>query len=1786
MRLTLATKVALLTTGMVIVVGAAVGIVNYRSIEHTLIERGREELKEGAHHRGAEFIRGLHEAQRDVLLLSGMPPIEGIIRAHSGGGVDPKGGSTEGQWRKRLEKIFVGLLNRNKEYYQLRFIGVEDNGRELVRVTREKGQILSGTTGSLLQQKGHRDYFKRTLKLGPGEVYISELNLQREHGKIIDPVIPTMRFATPIYSGDGALFGMIVINVDFIARLNKLNRPGFEERNVYLTNQRGDYLLQPDRDKTFGFDRGEQWQIQNDHPKVTECLLPGSGCDSRAIDMQYDGGQTILHLVKLNFDPVSEDRFFLLLIAQPLDDILVSASHARNQSIQIIAILVLLGVIIAALYARIAVKPLRRLVESANRIGAGHYDIELPKTGNDEVGTLAKAFKEMIAAVKARETRIHEDEARTRAFMDYAVDAIVTINDKGIMLSVNNAAEKIFGYSADEMVGQNVSMLMPSPVRENHDAYLAKYLKTRRAKVIGIGREVTGLRKNQETFPVYLSVTEVPTEKGYTFTGIMLDLSKQKSMDRALKKANERITSLLNSLTDAFIAVDNQWRIIYANPMAEKFTYQETGDMLGKTIWDLVPELANFAYKPLHHAMVDRQIVSEEVFYTPHNQWYAMRAYPAENEGLIIYLLDITARKQAESESQRLGRILEQSREEIYVFDGRSLKFKQINNGAQANLGYSMDELLQMTPVDIKPEYTEATFRALIRPLHDGTEHLLHFETIHRRKDGSDYPCEVRLQYSANEQPPVYVAIVLDLTKRHETEQSLKSSEARMQHLVVSSPAVIYSADPAGEGMALTFVSDNVLQQLGHPSEVFVKEPEFWQTHVHPDDRARAHIGISKLIDEESNAQEYRFQSKDGGYRWIYDDSKLLELKNGQQEIVGSWLDITERKQAELDLAKKNVALSVLSASNEAMIHAGSEYDLLTEVCSIVVSKGAYHMAWVGYCNWDDAAKAIQPIAQAGMGTEHLQTESLTWADTKEGQHPSSAAIRTGEMQLVTDLANDERFPTLRSQALEAGFSSIIALPLKSDEHCTGVLCIYSSETNAFDADSVRLLTELADDVSFGIVALRTRTERERLRRHNELILNASGEGIMGIDIKGMITSINPSGARMLGWQSEALIGRSLTGDVCIFTEGTLKDNPDDRRPCPFIENHDIHAALYEGVAQRSALNYFAKQDGSHIPVEYVINPVEEAGKITGVVVDFYDITDRIEAEQALRASEERYALATKGANDGMWDWDLVKDEIYLSPRFHEILGYTEGEIGNHAEDVFKLIVDEDLIDFRTAVARHLDGLTDNLAHEFRMKHKDGSERWLKCRGVAVKDDDGKPYRMAGSQTDITERKLAEEQLIHDAFHDGLTNLPNRALLLDRLNVALKLGQRSEKLDFAILFIDLDNFKVVNDSLGHLLGDRMLIEVSKRLMECIRPGDTVTRLGGDEFVILLEGVKDAAGASIVAERFLSKVVIPINLDGHEIFPNASIGIAMANKDYRRSEDILRDADTAMYKAKSLGKGRYEVFNAEMHEGAMMRLHMENDLRRALERNEFKLNYQPIVELETAKPVGFEALLRWIHPEKGFIPPLDFIPVAEETGLIVSIGEWVISEACRQLQAWQAEHAVYDDLYISVNLSPRQFSHPGLLNHIKQSIESAGLASHHLRVEITESAIMEDANHAKQILNKLHKLGVLIYLDDFGTGYSSLSYLHEFPIDVLKIDRSFVISYEKETKAANILKSVITLSRAINLKIVAEGIEEAHNAEWLLSMGCDYGQGYFFSKPLPSDQVQAYVASQLIDADAA
>jgi diguanylate cyclase (GGDEF)-like protein/PAS domain S-box-containing protein len=568
---------------------------------------------------------------------------------------------------------------------------------------------------------------------------------------------------------------------------------------------------------------------------------------------------------------------------------------------------------------------------------------------------------------------------------------------------------------------------------------------------------------------------------------------------------------------------------------------------------------------------------------------------------------------------------------------------------------------------------------------------------------------------------------------------------------------------------------------------------------------------------------------------------------------------------------------------------------------------------------------------------------------------------------------------------------------------------------------------------------------------------------------------------------------------------------------------------------------------------------------------------DTLAALEAARRSEERYALAAAGSNDGLWDWDVPADALYCSERWKLMIGLAPGDRVSTLDEWLHLADEEDRPGLRQAIEAHLTGNRSHFEIEYRLRHVDGGVRWVHCRGIAVRDESGRAIRLAGSQTDISEQRRVRDSLAQAAQHDALTDLPNRTLFRELVQRAIDQAARVPSSGYAVLFIDLDGFKLINDTHGHVTGDRFLKAIARRLQSQLRPGDMLARLGGDEFGVLAQNVETTDDVRTIAQRLQDSLAEPFVVTGHKLRGAASIGIVLGTSQGRSVDTLLRDADIAMYRAKAAGRGGYELFDPDMHTEALKRLTVETELRRAIERNSLTVFYQPIVQLPSSRISGLEALVRWQRADGRLMAPSDFIAIAEETGLIVPLTYQVLAQACHQVAAWQQMFGRSLDL--SVNISSKLFSRPEFIDKVEETLRESGVLPGTLRLEIPESVLIDHSDVVGHHFDRLRGLQVAVHLDNFGTGYASLSYLQRYPVDALKLDKSFVAKMGTPSNDG-IGGAIVKLARELGMGLIAEGVETVTHVEQLRALDCPHAQGYLFSRPLTASDIVPLLVSEL------
>ncbi len=886
---------------------------------------------------------------------------------------------------------------------------------------------------------------------------------------------------------------------------------------------------------------------------------------------------------------------------------------------------------------------------------------------------------------------------------------------------------------------------------------------------------------------------------------------------------------------------------------------------------------------------------------------------------------------------------------------------------------------------------------------------------------------------------------------------------------------------------------------------------------------------------------------------WVQNRGQVVSRDSSGKPLrmVGSLRDITEERRQALALRKRNQLLQTIAAVNELLMADLPEQPLMEHVCQELTRENLFRMAWIGQINEDDLS--VRPVAAAGTVNGYLDQLDVRIDDSPQGAGPTGSAIRTGKTVINDSSEANASYGPWRGQALSHGYQSSASTPLKVNGRTVGALNVYAAEVDAFSPDRVMLLEKLATDLG---VALGQRASLAALRESEErfrLLLDSSPEAIFGVDTHGICTFVNPACLRMLGYTQEEMLGHSIHPLI----HHTYPDGRHYPKECCHIR-----CSTLDGRSTHVDNEVHWRKDGTSFPVEYWSHPLTRNGKIVGAVVNFIDISERKRAEAALRESEARFRAMAEQSADWIWAIDIAGRYTYTNQRGLENLGYTVSEF--LAMNPVDLVHPDDRPLFRATLEQALASQQGWRNVELRWRHRNGSYRTLESSSSPLLDESGKLTGFQGIDRDITERRSAEARIEFLAHHDALTGLPNRVLLRDRFQHALAVAERT-RARVAMLFLDLDNFKVVNDTLGHAAGDQLLLSVVGRLSDCVRDSDTISRQGGDEFILLLNEIPDLERAEHIAGHILSKLAEPVEIDGHVLNASCSIGIAVYPEDGKTFDDLLQKADAAMYNAKGAGRNTYRFYDEQMNLQAHEHLLLQNRLYQALFRAEFYLQYQPQLDIDSGRVIGVEALLRWNSPDLGEVTPDRFIPVAEGSGLIVPIGAWVMEEACRQAQALR--QAGWPDLTMSVNLSALQFRRAGLIETVAGALERSQLPPHLLELELTESILLQDVDNTLETVQQLKALGVKLSIDDFGTGYSSLSYLKRFAVDKLKIDQSFVRDINSDPDDAAIVRAVIQLARSLRLATIAEGVETQGQLEFLRAEGCREIQGFLFSRPL-------------------
>jgi diguanylate cyclase (GGDEF)-like protein/PAS domain S-box-containing protein len=1150
---------------------------------------------------------------------------------------------------------------------------------------------------------------------------------------------------------------------------------------------------------------------------------------------------------------------------------------------------------------------------------------------------------------------------------------------------------------------------------------------------------------------------------------------------------------------------------------------------------------------------------------------------------------DITKEKAADEDAARLAirllGMLDGITDAIYTLD-RRWRFTYLNKEAAVHLRQPRKQLLGKVIWD---EYKEAVGSIAEREFHRAfrENRPVQFEQFYAPLQ---LWCEIRA-YPSEEGLAVSFH---DISARKQAEQAIRESEERFKHVATATADGIWDWDAKSDRL---WWNEGMHALFGFPPEETEPGIESWSSRIHPDDKDRVLHGVHAVVSGggENWTDEYRVVRHDGTFAHVLDRGFVIRDREGQVlRIVGGMTDQTARKRSELDLARLNRALRMRSSSNELLIHSKDETALITDLCRLAVDVGGYRMAWVGYAQ-DDETRTITPAAYASGpdDTSYVAGLRFSWSeDEPTGRGLAGQAIRSGQPIFSENLRGDATFYPWLAAAEERGYRGVICLPLRDKERAFGVLTLYSHEVRPFSAEEVKLMQELADNLAFGIGSLRSQEERRRIQAAVRKVA-ASVSASAGAEFFEQLASNMAEAAGAQG----AFVARFLPGEpiivrtVAAVIDGRPVDNVDyaiEGSPCEKLlrEEHYVVPAGVAGLFPRArSIADFGAQAyvggrldnsaGQPMGLLFVLfrEPLKRYSFIKSTLRIFATRAaaelERQEADarisdQASLLDKAKDAIVVRGIDNRVQFWNKGAERLY---------GWTSDEaLGRSIEEL--LYDDPSTLEEATrSVLEQGEWSGEILGHR-----KDGSSVTIEANWTLVRDDDGRPQSILAIKTDITQRKAAEREIQRLAFYDGLTRLPNRLLLMERLQHALTISARSRKMG-AVLFIDLDNFKTLNDTLGHDKGDLLLQQVSQRLTACVRESDTVARLGGDEFVVMLEDLSESPQEAIaqtkaIGEKILAAVNRPYQLAGHERHSTPSIGATLFNGLSGDADELLKRADLAMYQAKAAGRNAIRFFDPKMQAAATDRAALEADFRQGLRQQEFLLHYQPQLCAEDCV-VGAEVLVRWQQPRRGLVSPAEFIPLAEETGLILPLGKWVLETACRQLASWAACPAMAR-LTMAVNVSARQFRDPGFVKQVLAVLDRTGANPQLLKLELTESLLVENVEETIAKMSALKARGVGFSLDDFGTGYSSLSYLKRLPLDQLKIDESFVRDVLTDPNDAVITRTIIALGQSLGLEVIAEGVETEEQRAFLAELDCHAYQGYLFCRPLPAEQFERFM----------
>ncbi len=1356
----------------------------------------------------------------------------------------------------------------------------------------------------------------------------------------------------------------------------------------------------------------------------------------------------------------------------------------------------------------------------------------------------------------------------------FASDIFTVLEADGTICYESPAIEEVLGYRPEDLIGKNAFGYVHPEDLERVSAAFAEAIADPAST-----RRVEFRFRHADGSWRYLEGAGINLIDEPDIGGVLVasrDIEGRKRAEEALKESEERYRAVVEQSMDGIYLLDAESRrLLETNPALQKMLGYEAEELRGMELYGIMAHPREDVDANLDRTLAERsRFVGERRYRRKDSSILEVEVGVnvirfGGKEVVCAILRDVTERRRTEEALReaeaRFRTLVEQVPAIIYIeeLSRNGKKLSYISPQYEAMLGHSPQEGVSHPEHWLRivhPDDRERVLAEDVRTDETGEPFVTEYRMF--AADGSvvwirDEALVVRDEEG---RPLFWQGVMLDVTDRKLVEQRLRAAEEKYRTLVERMPAVTYIQE-VGHTSSSFYVSPQIEDLLGYIPEDFTGDPDHWHKILHPDDRERVLFEAARTNETgEPFSMEYRQIAKEGSVIWIRDEAALVRGEEGQPEYwIGVQIDITERKEAEQ-------ALQGSEARFRSVVESVGEGLLITDDRDVVLYANPRMTELTGY---SEEEMLERPAYELLLPPEE-------WPDLLER---NSRRVKGGA---------PERYE-MRLKRRDGGtfWAEINATPYRdASGEIVGTLGAFTDITE------------------------RKRTERslEESEQRFRQLFEQSVDALFVHDERGRFVDCNSQATLLLGYSREELLSISvsdisldmLTPEARVQKKregGTLWQRALDGAPGTFALSHEEENR---------------RKDGTVFPVEVRVGSVDYGGKRM-LLTSVRDITERRQGEEELRKSEERHRRQAQELSLLYRMSTALAREFDLSAIFRTVVeavaesfGYTqvsayqlvgadlvlqhqvgydkvieripieEGVMGRSARSGQPLLVED--VGKDPGFLGAIDDITSEVCVPlFDQNRVVGILNVESVGGVALTQADMRLTSALGEQASIalsrarlySQAEESKERLAYQAFHDPLTGLANRSLLMDRLEHAQARARRRTD-SLAVLFMDLDDFKVINDSLGHVVGDRLLVGVAERLSSCVRPQDTVARLGGDEFVALLEDLGDEGDAVRVAERIIEELRIPFAVDGNTLHTSASLGIAF---DSASGEDLLRAADTAMYRAKARGKGRYEIFEQDMHHRAVQRLRLENDLRAALHVGGLAVYYQPKVNLHTGEVAGVEALLRWQHPALGMLLPKDFLPLAEQTGLIVPIGKWVLREACRRARKWRKSRRGQAPLLVCVNLSVKQL---GQTDFVAEVLEETGLAPADLMLEITEDTVMEDAQYAISALEDLKRMGVKLAIDDFGTGHSSLSYLKRLPVDYLKIDRSFIERLGEDTKEAEIVSSTLALARALGLKAIAEGVETTAQLDRLKKMGCDLAQGNLFSAPLDADSLERFL----------